>query len=694
VKRNVMSVLCLLGVMGCSEPITATGWINVDEDSVLSAEFAGQPIEIPLEGGLFAKVRINISRFPIVSGTIDVQQVRLGGQGEPLGDLCARKDPNNSAVGTFRINTLTGHQDIVFPLAVIASSSTLEASGIGEIAVQADASDLQVPLEPWLAEAILFEGTLDDAVELPVVLEGDIEVTPTFVLSAVLDLLLRTSSAPPSAVSDVALVCRDKWELQGRELDHVVNAKGTYLRTLWDHPRSPTIVDLASIGAASGDTLVLRRKGRFKRTGLSWDANRIAGVFSGSDRLRATRYRDRVVDAIDAGYDVSTPRTRWWWKSTDISEDFEIGEATEVEVPHGATHLFVTPIDDYFKDNFSLELRVGVEVQCAGDDCDPPDPCDGIMCDDGKVCTSDACDPLNGQCESTPVADGTACDFGGLPGICQGGLCQDAMLCQGVVCDDGEACTMDACDPLNGQCGNTPVADGTACDFGGLPGLCQAGACEDAMLCQGVVCDDGEACTMDACDPLNGQCGNTPVPNGTACGSGGMCMDGLCMVDPPALTIVQTVNCTPLGVAVSVPVTLTVDAREPFNGGGALVDSVIDVEIDASIGQIVLNLFGNDEVTIGAASVDVAVTGAAPATIAHEVPGTPRVFDVDSDDDGNAEPLVLATNTATTLVTSDGSAQVDFGVTGILVQITGPVILTLDDSNCTVEPGSVSYPSN
>jgi hypothetical protein len=36
--------------------------------------------------------------------------------------------------------------------------------------------------------------------------------------------------------------------------------------------------------------------------------------------------------------------------------------------------------------------------------------------------------------------------------------------------------TADACDPVAG-CLSTPVADATPCDRGGLPGTCQAGSC-------------------------------------------------------------------------------------------------------------------------------------------------------------------------------------------------------------------------
>ncbi len=82
------------------------------------------------------------------------------------------------------------------------------------------------------------------------------------------------------------------------------------------------------------------------------------------------------------------------------------------------------------------------------------------------------------NCSNTAVIDGTACDFGGLPGICGGGACEDAMLCAGVDCDDGNECTEDiACDPTDGLCDYANVATGTICDFGGAAGVCKEGDC-------------------------------------------------------------------------------------------------------------------------------------------------------------------------------------------------------------------------
>ncbi len=162
---------------------------------------------------------------------------------------------------------------------------------------------------------------------------------------------------------------------------------------------------------------------------------------------------------------------------------------------------------------------------------DAGDLCEGVVCDGENECTTDVCDPADGTCDNAAVADGTDCDFDGLPGLCMSGVCEDAMLCEDVQCNDNEECTTDDCDPADGTCDFTAVEDRTDCDFGGLPGLCMSGVCEDAKLCEDVECeDDQNECTADACDPATGTC-YPPVEDGTDCDFGGLpglCTAGVC----------------------------------------------------------------------------------------------------------------------------------------------------------------------
>jgi hypothetical protein len=158
-----------------------------------------------------------------------------------------------------------------------------------------------------------------------------------------------------------------------------------------------------------------------------------------------------------------------------------------------------------------------------GNECTGPDTCangvclgapiSGGSCDDGNPCTTnDTC--VSGFCQGTPAPNDTPCGSGGC-GACQSGFCapilaklgmpcEDAIgpctendVCLGAIClgmfktcpdSDNNKCTIDACNPLNGQCQN----------FGAIPcGDCKT--CDPAVGCvaanEGTGCDDGDPCT-------------------------------------------------------------------------------------------------------------------------------------------------------------------------------------------------------
>ncbi len=149
---------------------------------------------------------------------------------------------------------------------------------------------------------------------------------------------------------------------------------------------------------------------------------------------------------------------------------------------------------------------------CAGGACKPGP---GATCDDGNVCTSDACDPKTGVCASTnntaPCNDNNACTVGDM---CAVGLCQAGTP---TLCDDGKPCTDDKCDPATGSCvvsNNTLVCtDNNACTTGDV---CSGGACKSGTA---KVCNDNNACTSDSCNTSTGACVNTPIV-----GCGGNCL--------------------------------------------------------------------------------------------------------------------------------------------------------------------------
>ncbi|MDH3655186.1 MAG: hypothetical protein OEN21_13015 [Myxococcales bacterium] len=168
---------------------------------------------------------------------------------------------------------------------------------------------------------------------------------------------------------------------------------------------------------------------------------------------------------------------------------------------------------------------------------DRGDLCEDVECeDDGNECTATECNPANGACETSNVADGTECDGG----TCSGGVCVEVDLCEGADCDDQNECTADDCDPADGTCGNTNVDNGTPCNDD--EGVCSDGSCVDVNLCAGVVCDDtGNDCTVAMCNNATGECDTMNVTDGTECNGGnGACSAGECIDN----NLCQGVDCT------------------------------------------------------------------------------------------------------------------------------------------------------
>ncbi|MEM8609940.1 MAG: hypothetical protein AAGF92_22800, partial [Myxococcota bacterium] len=181
-----------------------------------------------------------------------------------------------------------------------------------------------------------------------------------------------------------------------------------------------------------------------------------------------------------------------------------------------------------------------LEITCPGlPPCDPS----VIDCDDGNACTVDACDPSSGVgvCSNTPAPVGTACLD---PAICPStpGACDAAGTCSFVGCvADGDCsslageCEVGLCDLTCGVCGTGPAPDGSTCDvgLGAGSGLCQSGVCLAA--CDQVVCPAIDVpCVTSACNPSDGTCQPTLVADGVACdppggGAGtGVCQSGVC----------------------------------------------------------------------------------------------------------------------------------------------------------------------
>ena len=130
----------------------------------------------------------------------------------------------------------------------------------------------------------------------------------------------------------------------------------------------------------------------------------------------------------------------------------------------------------------------------------PPEPdpegnlsCAWFSCEpdcEGKVCGPDGC---GGFCEG-PCEDGNVCTINDL---CVDGVCVGSP----VSCNDGHECTLDVCDPVLG-CFHS---------------------FSDAL------CVSENPCVAGACDEETGSCAYVPVPEGTSCGEGALCVEGECV---------------------------------------------------------------------------------------------------------------------------------------------------------------------
>lgn len=118
-------------------------------------------------------------------------------------------------------------------------------------------------------------------------------------------------------------------------------------------------VDLGSLGIVGGDFVRLRILGDFCYYFFPSCTEQFFGagaVFVNNTTLLDRNQANRVVGAIDAGVDIVTPLTYFENEPTDIPEDFFVGSVDVViQVPIGATHLFVAPSDSYFGDNADVD---------------------------------------------------------------------------------------------------------------------------------------------------------------------------------------------------------------------------------------------------------------------------------------------------------------------------------------------------
>ncbi len=126
---------------------------------------------------------------------------------------------------------------------------------------------------------------------------------------------------------------------------------------------------LSELGIGGGDLIQLERLGDWYdgHAGYGGDVSsmdvvrEMIGVFSSGSTLLAPNLFSRVPGALDAGVDITTWNTLFGNMATDIGEDFGIDNIF-VQVPVGATHLFVAAHDIYYSDNSDPDGDFAVRI--------------------------------------------------------------------------------------------------------------------------------------------------------------------------------------------------------------------------------------------------------------------------------------------------------------------------------------------
>lgn len=155
---------------------------------------------------------------------------------------------------------------------------------------------------------------------------------------------------------------------------------------------------------------------------------------------------------------------------TDITTNPDLGGLDIDDAPNQPDDVVATPTDVPIEPWDMSEVKPDTTETTT--DAPAAEPCPA-SCDDGDICTVDACHIANG--------------------------CIHLL----VSCADSDPCTHDVCDPKTG-CSHQPYS----CDDGNL---CTTDYCLGDLECSNkpILCDDVDACTDDQC--VDGNCENTPV---------------------------------------------------------------------------------------------------------------------------------------------------------------------------------------
>lgn len=143
-----------------------------------------------------------------------------------------------------------------------------------------------------------------------------------------------------------------------------INPAAAFTLTYNDPALTSSPISLASLGIFPGDVISLQEVGleyyEYPQTNTT---SSMDGIFSSSSVVLGSSVLHRVPGAIQTTLPaVVTLNTYNGNYSTDIPEDFGINAGVTVQVPTGASYLFVEPNSSYFSDNVSVNGTYGVEI--------------------------------------------------------------------------------------------------------------------------------------------------------------------------------------------------------------------------------------------------------------------------------------------------------------------------------------------
>jgi hypothetical protein len=149
--------------------------------------------------------------------------------------------------------------------------------------------------------------------------------------------------------------------------DVSLDPRATYLHVCSDPALGAPALLLADLGVAPGETVLIEILGDFDNGPGGDTFVSTCAVFSAGSVLLDGAQLHRVPGAIAAGDPVTTANTFFCNELTDIPEDFRVAGAVPntsviVQIPAGATHLFINACDHLFYDNLDPDGDYTVRI--------------------------------------------------------------------------------------------------------------------------------------------------------------------------------------------------------------------------------------------------------------------------------------------------------------------------------------------